>query len=177
MLTIFSGQDKQMITSLLHHEFWLSLEYLPMAEQVGATWLFPLFNSLHVLSVCFMLGALLMLDLRMAGLAARRYSIQQLSNDFLPWIWMSFVVALATGSALFITRASAHILNPAFQWKLALMLLAGINMLVFHWRCRKVPVLVNQAYAAPIWIKVSGISSLVLWLGATLAGRWMGHII
>src|SRR5690606_15212797 len=136
-LITFSGPGKHMIDWLLHHEFWLSLEYLPIAEQVGATWLFPLINSLHVLSVCFMLGALLMLDLRMAGLAATHYSIKQLGGDFLPWIWLSFIVAIATGAALFITRASAHILNPAFQWKMVLMMLAAINMLVFHWRSRK----------------------------------------
>lgn len=166
-----------MINALLQHEFWLSLEYLPVAEQVGATWLFPLINSLHVLSVCFMLGALLMLDLRMAGLAATKYSVKQLCSDFLPWIWISFVIATATGTALFITRASAHILNPAFQWKLMLMLLAAANMLVFHWRSGKMATVLTQVSGSPLWVKISGISSLMLWLGTTLAGRWMGHIV
>jgi hypothetical protein len=166
-----------MINAILQHEFWLSLEYLPIAEQIGATWLFPLFNSLHVLSVCFMLGALLMLDLRMAGIAAKRYTIKQLSSDFLPWIWAAFVLAIVSGTALFITRASAHILNPAFQWKVGLMLLAAINMAAFHWRTYKTPILLTQLSAVPVWIRVSGISSLILWAGATLAGRWMGHIV
>ena len=166
-----------MIHTLLHHEFWLSLEYLPIAEQIGATWLFPLINSFHVLSVCFMLGALLMLDLRMAGVAATRYSIQQMSSDFLPWIWISFILATLTGAGLFITRASAHVLNPAFQWKLFLMLAAAINMLVFHWRSVNTPTVLTQLSTVPYWIRLSGISSLILWLGATLAGRWMGHII
>ncbi|MDO8909071.1 MAG: hypothetical protein Q7W55_11315 [Pseudohongiella sp.] len=166
-----------MISSILNHEFWLSLEYLPIAEQIGATWLFPLFNSLHVLSVCFMLGALLMLDLRIAGVVARGYTIKQLSDDFLPWIWGAFVVAVATGTALFITRASAHILNAAFQWKLGLMLLAGINMVAFHFYSRNMPQFRARLSDLPIWIRVSGVSSLILWTGATLAGRWMGHIV
>ena len=158
-----------MLNSLLHHEFWLSLEYLPLAEQIGATWLFPLFNSLHVLSVCFMLGALLMLDLRIAGLSATHYSIMQLERDFLPLIWLAFVVAVLTGSALFITRASAHILNPAFQMKIVLMLIAGINMALFRWFSRSN----NQ----PRLVAASGLLSLLLWCGVMLAGRWMGHII
>lgn len=166
-----------MFDTLLHHEFWLSLEYLPIAEQVGATWLFPLFNSLHVLSVCFMLGALLMLDLRLTGVAAHHYSVSQMSRDFLPWIWLSFVVATLTGISLFITRASAHILNPAFQWKLALMGLAAMNMLVFHWRSKTAREFRQTDSAMPLWMKVSGLVSLLLWFGATLAGRWMGHII
>lgn len=158
-----------MLNSLLQHEFWLSLEYLPLAEQIGATWLFPLVNSLHVLSICFMLGALLMLDLRIAGLSATRYSIPQLEHDFLALIWMAFILAVLTGSALFITRASAHILNLAFQMKILLMLIAGINMALFHW--------FSRAGRHSRFVAASGLLSLLLWCGVMLAGRWMGHII
>lgn len=100
---------------MLQHEFWLNLEYTWLAEQIGATWLFPLFNSLHVVSITLMLGTLLMLDLRLTGIAARAYPYRVLSQDFLPWVWLAFVVAVVTGGGLFITRASAHVLNPAFQ--------------------------------------------------------------
>jgi hypothetical protein len=158
-----------MLNSLLQHEFWLSLEYLPVAEQIGATWLFPLINSLHVLSICFMLGALLMLDLRIAGLSAKHYGVAQLEHDFLPLIWIAFVVAVVTGAALFITRASAHILNPAFQMKIVLMLIAGINMALFHLCVRR--------GRWPRLVAASGLVSLALWCGVMLAGRWMGHII
>lgn len=158
-----------MLNSLLQHEFWLSLEYLPLAEQIGATWLFPLVNSLHVLSICFMLGALLMLDLRIAGLSATRYSIPQLERDFLTLIWVAFILAVLTGSALFITRASAHILNLAFQMKILLMLIAGINMALFHW--------FSRAGRHSRFVAASGLLSLLLWCGVMLAGRWMGHII
>ena len=134
---------------MLHSEFWLQIEYWPLSQHIGATWWFPLLNSLHVLSMALMLGGLLMLDLRSLG------------QDFLPWVWSAFIVAVITGLGLFITRASAHVLNPAFQWKVGLMLCAGINM-----------VLVGRL--PPRW---SGALSLLLWAGVVLAGRWMGHII
>ena len=167
-----------MIESLLHHEFWSSLEYLPIAEQIGATWLFPLINSLHVLGFCFMLGALLMLDLRVAGIVALRYSIAELNRDFLPLIWLSFVITVVTGIALFITRASAHVLNPAFQWKMILMLIAACNMLIFHWYYRQHQLnVVNNNRGLPARLALSGVISLIVWVGVTLAGRWMGHIV
>jgi hypothetical protein len=162
---------------MLHHEFWLGLEYLPIAEQIGATWLFPLVNSLHVLSVTLMLGALLMLDLRLAGLAARLYPISDLSRDFLPWIWTAFIIAVISGLGLFITRASAHVLNPAFQWKIVLMVCAGVNMLALHWLLKKLPADFGGAKTPPLWIRFSGVTSLLLWAGVMLGGRWMGHII
>jgi uncharacterized membrane protein len=168
-----------MLDAFLAHEFWLSLEYLPLAEQIGATWWFPLINSLHVLAISFMLGALLMLDLRIAGLAANRYSIEDLSKDFLPWIWISFVIACLTGTGLFITRASAHVLNPAFQWKMLLMALAALNMLVFHWRSLQYRRSKSHSdgVKVPAFLKWSGMLSLLIWAGVMLAGRWVGHIV
>jgi hypothetical protein len=162
---------------MLQHEFWLNLEYTWLAEQIGATWLFPLFNSLHVISITLMLGALLMLDLRLAGMAARVYPYQILSRDFMPWIWLAFLVALVTGAGLFITRASAHVLNPAFQWKMASMLLAGVNMLVFHYRRRQLAEGWDSSQPMPWAIRITGLASLLLWAGVMLGGRWMGHII
>lgn len=161
---------------MLQSEFWLNLEYLWLAEQIGATWLFPLFNSLHVLSITFMLGSLLMVDLRLCGLAARSYSLHLLSRDFLPWVWGAFVIAVVTGLGLFITRASAHVLNIAFQWKMILMLLAGLNMLVLHVALRRFPD-VQHAEVLPVSMRGAGILSLLLWVGVMLSGRWVGHII
>jgi hypothetical protein len=162
---------------MLQHEFWLSLEYLPLAEQIGATWLFPLFNSLHVLGATMMFGALLMLDLRLTGVAARTYPVRDMNQDFLPWIWVAFVVTVMTGAALFITRSSVHVLNPAFQWKVILILLAGINMLVLQWLCNRLPSGWDINAALPVWVRVCGVTSLLLWAGVMLGGRWMGHIV
>jgi len=162
---------------MLNHEFWLSLEYLSLAEEIGATWLFPLFNSLHVLSITLMLGALLMLDLRLAGFAAKVYPFSDLNRDFFPWIWTAFVIAVITGIALFITRASAHVLNPAFQWKMVLMLFAGLNMLALHWILRTMATGLRAGETPPLWVRLSGATSLLLWAGVMLGGRWMGHIV
>lgn len=158
---------------MLENEFWLRLEYLSLAEKIGASWLFPLLNSLHVLSVTLMLGLLLMLDLRVLGWAATRYPLDTVRRDFVPWIWAAFFIALVTGLGMFITRASAHVVNVAFQWKMLLMVLAGLNMAVLQWRLRNGVAQFNPGRA----LRVTGLASLLLWGGVMLAGRWMGHIV
>lgn len=158
---------------MLTHEFWLQLEYLPLAEGIGATWWFPLLNSLHVLSVTGMLGALLMLDLRVAGLAARDYSLVAIRQDFVPWVWATFFAAVVTGVGMFITRASAHVLNVAFQWKMLLMILAGANMWILHRSLRRL----GSSETLPMRLRLTGLASLLLWAGVMLGGRWMGHIL
>ncbi|MDO9317623.1 MAG: hypothetical protein Q7V56_05440 [Gammaproteobacteria bacterium] len=155
----------------------MSLEYLPLAQHIGATWWFPLIESLHVVSITLMLGAILMVDLRVLGLAATRYSVSTLSRELVPWSAVALGVASVTGIAMFITRASAHAVNPAFQIKMLLMVLAGINVAVFHliifrhnvdWDPR-----INTSVAA----RLVAASSIALWIGVMLAGRWVGHIV
>lgn len=158
---------------MLESEFWLQLEYTALAGEIGATWLFPLINSLHVLFFAVMLAALFWLDL---GLILNHWRVVPLKDSmksWLSWVWFTFVASVLTGAGLFITRASAHVLNPAFQWKIILMLLAGLNMLILHRSLRKLDSMSTPS-AGIAW--QAGLS-LVLWLGVVLSGRWIGHIV
>lgn len=159
------------------NEFWLWLEYLPIAGHIGATWWFPLMESLHVVSITLMLGAILMLDLRVLGLAANSYAVNRMSRELVPWSAAAFLVATLTGTAMFITRASAHVLNPAFQIKMLLILVAGINIAIFHFRIFRTIQQWDVAAMAPASARLVASASLLLWCGVMLAGRWVGHVI
>lgn len=159
------------------NEFFLSLEYLPLAQHIGATWWFPLIESLHVVSITLMLGAILMVDLRVLGLAATRYSVRTLSRELVPWSAVALGLASVTGIAMFITRASAHAVNPAFQIKMLLMVLAGINVAAFHLVVFRRNVDWNSQAVAPVAARLMAASSIALWIGVMLAGRWVGHIV
>lgn len=158
---------------MLESEFWLQLEYTALAGEIGATWLFPLINSLHVLFFAVMLAALFWLDLGLIMNYWRIVPVQETMKSGLPWVWASFTASVVTGVGLFITRASAHVLNPAFQWKVILMFLAGVNMLILHRSLRKLGS-GNVPGAGIAW--QAGLS-LVLWFGVVLSGRWIGHIV
>jgi hypothetical protein len=113
-------------------EVWTWLENLPLVARVGESWWFPLLESIHVLTATFVLGALLMVDLRLIGIAARQQSVTRISGELIPWSWGAFAVASITGVGMFTTRAGTYMENPAFQIKLALLALAGVNMAAFH---------------------------------------------
>lgn len=143
---------------------------------IGGTWWFPLLHSIHVLSVCLMLGLLLMVDLRLMGLAGRHYPVSRLSGEQLPWVVALFMVAVLTGLALFITRAANHVQNVAFQWKMLLLILAGINMLVFYRRIHRSIGDWGRQGRPPLLARAAGFLSLFFWIGVMLSGRWIGHI-
>ncbi len=159
------------------NEFFLRLEYLPLAQHIGATWWFPLIESLHVVSITFMFGAILMVDLRVLGLAAKHYPIRILSSELVPWSAAALVVASVTGVAMFITRASAHAANPAFQIKMLLMVLAGINVAVFHLAVFRRGTDWASEEFVPVVARLLAASSIAIWIGVMLAGRWIGHIV
>ncbi len=157
--------------------FWLAVENWPLSQVIAATNWFPLIETLHVIAVTLMVGSLLWVDLRLLGVAHRPQPISQLNRELLPWIWAAFGVATVTGLAMFITRASSHIDNPAFQWKLALLALAGINMALFHRLIARRIDTWDTDHWPPGSVRLFGASSLLIWSGVMLAGRWIGHIV
>ncbi len=143
--------------------------------RIGESWWYPLLESIHVIAIVLVVGSLLMLDLRLIGIAARSYSVRSLSKELVPWTWFAFVLSVVTGSGLFITRASHYIENPAFQIKLLLMALAGVNMVWFHFGVFR-NVAIWDKSTSPRSAKASAALSLLLWAGVVLAGRWVGHL-
>ena len=149
--------------------FWTWLEMRPLAMHIGESSWFPFLESMHVLSAVFVVGTVLMADLRLLGWSAQRYAVHVIAREVVPWTWGAFVIAAITGVALFSVRASAYVANPAFLAKVVLLGLAGVNMLALHFvALRDAGRRGLQAFA--------GACSLFVWTGVVLAGRWIGHL-
>src|SRR5690606_6584017 len=97
-----------------------------------STWMFPTFETLHVIALVTVLATIAVVDLRLVGLTSNKVAFSRLSMDMLPWTWIAFGVAAITGGLLFVSKASYYMVNPFFLVKLVLLALAGLNMLVFH---------------------------------------------
>ncbi len=148
---------------------WTWIETRPLAMYIGESTWFPFLESVHVLSAVFVVGTVLVADLRLLGWSARRHPVTVITREVVPWTWGAFVVAVVTGIALFSVRASAYVANPAFLAKAVLLLLAGLNMLALHF--------VALRDAAHVRLQqFAGACSLLVWIGVVLAGRWIGHL-
>lgn len=156
---------------------WIDVENWPISWEIGGTAWFPFLESIHVIAAAMVVGSILMVDLRLLGLAATRYPITTLSKELVPWSWGAFVVATITGLGMFITRAASHVVNPAFQWKVVLLVLAGANMAYFHFYVYRKIAKWDTTFTTSVQMKAIGSMSLFLWAGVMLAGRWVGHIV
>ncbi|MDG2276622.1 MAG: hypothetical protein P8L31_01585 [Pseudomonadales bacterium] len=147
--------------------FWEWLGNTELAFQIGATWLFPFVESLHVLFVVTLVGAILLADLRVLGRMALDEPLASYVRGYVHVAWFAFVPAVLTGLGLFISRPAGYADNIAFQIKIILLVLAGLNVWLYY-RSEKQQALIAQKLSAGL--------SLIFWLSAIFAGRWVGHI-
>lgn len=155
---------------------WTYLESRELAMHIGETAWFPLLESFHVVAATFLVGAIAMLDLRLLGFADRQHRVSRIASDVLPWTIAAAIVAVLTGIPLFTTRALHYAHNPAFQIKVALLVLALVNMAWFHLRTeRSISAWDNDA--TPVTAaRLAGLASMIVWAGVLLSGRWVGHL-
>jgi hypothetical protein len=157
-------------------DLWSALESWPLAAYIAESWWFPFLESIHVLTATFVVGSIVMVDLRLLGLAAREYPIGRITREVVPWTLGACAVSIGVGVALFMARAGHYAENVAFQVKMGLLLLAGINMAIFHLVTSRRMAEWDTPHATTTSAKIAGASSLLLWVGVMLAGRWIGHL-
>jgi hypothetical protein len=136
--------------------------------------LFPFIESVHVLSICLVVGSILAVDLRLLGLASIRRSVSRVTHGILPLTWCAFVVAVASGGLLFISNATKYLGNGFFIAKLFLIGAAGLNMVIFHAISAKdLPRWENET-RLPLPARLAGGLSILLWVAVVACGRWVG---
>jgi hypothetical protein len=136
--------------------------------------LFPLIESVHVLSICLVVGSILAVDLRLLGLASIHRPASRVISGILPVTWSAFAIAVASGSLLFISNATEYLGNGYFVAKIFLICMAGLNMALFHGiTARRLPRWENDA-APPLPARLAGGLSILLWVSVITCGRWIG---
>lgn len=139
-------------------------------------WLFPLFETAHLFGIILLVGATSALDLRLIGLTMKEQPVSRTAARLLPWAWVGLVVQVATGFCLFASEATRCFENPAFRIKMLMLLLAGLNALIFHQTIYRHVASWDQASVTPAGAKLAGCCSILLWFGIVAAGRWIAFL-
>jgi hypothetical protein len=126
-------------------------------------------EPLHVLSVCFVVGTIFFVDVRLMGFFGGT-SIRR-AERILPYTWWAFLLAVISGTIFFMQQPSRYIHNEAFQIKFLLLALAGINLLVFHYGIWRSIGVWDDGRPTPGAAKTAGVISAVLWIAILFYGR------
>jgi hypothetical protein len=139
--------------------------------------LFPTFESIHVLAITLVLGSIAVVDLRLLGITSRNRPVTKLIREVLPVTWTAFAIAVITGGTLFASNALEYAHNFPFRMKMLLMLLAGLNMVVFHFVTYRSIGQWDDAARPPRSARLAGGLSMAMWLAIVAFGRWIGFTI
>jgi hypothetical protein len=155
---------------------WLDwLQRTSLAVQIrDSLFAFPLIESAHVIGLTLVFGTIVIVDLRLLGVASTHRSFQRLASDIFKWTWGAFALTALTGMLMFITNATVYFHNVYFRAKVVLLALAAINILVFELTARRTVHRWDQSPSAPAVGKIVATLSLVIWVAVIFVGRMIG---
>jgi hypothetical protein len=156
-------------------EFLEWLQSTAIANAIKTSiWMYPAFETAHYIGLSFLVGGIMLIDLRVLGVA-RSLPLKQIVG-LLPWVWVGFIINATTGSLLFIYGATTFGTNRAFWLKMTFMVLAGLNALAFQLAATRSKHDWIETGQPPLVAKTFATLSFALWLCVVTTGRWMAYV-
>ncbi len=136
-------------------------------------WVVPAVQTVHILAIAAVMSSILMINLRLLGIAGTDQTVARVSSRFGPVVWWSLPLLLVTGATLIIGEPARSLANDFFQLKMFL-LVSVIALTVYFQR----PLKTNPAFwdARSGALRVIAVLSLILWSGIIFAGRWIAYL-
>ena len=133
---------------------WEALQHAGWVSTLATSrWIYGLVSVIHHSAVLFSIGTIVLLDLRILGVANRNHAVSAVAEQLRPWAWIGCGAAVISGFLLFASQAAAYVAATPFRVKMFIILLAVIAALA-----------AERSHA-----KLLALISIVLWLGALLA--------
>ncbi len=146
---------------------WCEATALGLAVR-ESVWLFPAIEAVHLLGLCLLGGALLVVDLRMVGAGLTRTPVALLARQARPWLAAGVITMLASGLLLFLSEAIKCYYSQAFWVKITTLPLA----LLFTFVVRERVAAASHVAGTPV--AATGALSMALWVIVAAGGRWIG---
>jgi len=127
-------------------------------------WLYGIVSVVHYSAVFFCVGTIVLLDLRILGVAERHQALAPLGQQLRPWTWIGFGSAVVSGFLLFATEAGDFAAATPFRVKMLTIVLAVISALVIEWSVPRW----DRAPVMPVTARLAALISIGLWLAAML---------
>ena len=144
---------------------WEALQHTGWVTTLATSrWLYGLVSVVHYSAVFFCVGTIVLLDLRILGVASRNQTPSVLAEQLRLWTWIGLAAVAVSGFLLFATEAGSFATATPFRLKIAVVVLAVVSALATEWNLPRW----DRAPAMPVTAKVVALISILLWLGAML---------
>jgi hypothetical protein len=155
--------------SLLEFCRWLQYSG-PLHAMRDSPIFFPVIATIHLMGLALIGGAVLVVDLRMLGLALQGQPVATLAQDAERWLLRGLAVMITTGILLFMCFATKYYYLTFFWVKMG----ALVAVIIFTWSVRRRVAMASDADVRPVWRKLVAVVSLLLWTTVAVGGRYIG---
>jgi hypothetical protein len=135
----------------------------------------PIVQTVHILSVAAIMGSIVLIDLKVLGLALPSQSTSELVRRLMPWTWWALPSLALSGLVFVLAQPHRYALNPVFGLKFAMLVPAAILAAVFQRTIARDPVSWEAGRGRRLAMKAVAALSLLLWVGVVMAGRWIAY--
>jgi len=140
-----------------------------------SSWGHPIIETAHVATTVVFAGLVIIMDLRLVGLAFTDAPVADIQRRLFPWQMAGLVPSMATGLLLCCVDPLRYYGNVMFRVKLALLAVAGINALAFHWTTYRTAGRWDEDPNGTATARRAGAVSLLLWFSVIVSGRLIAY--
>jgi hypothetical protein len=167
-----------------HFLVWLQTEFMKGSGNYPETWSEKLLGSLnfwglmegtHLLFLMLFAGTIFIVDARLLGVTFKRTPVSVVSDRILPLTVFGFAAMILTGLVVFYAKPLVYYHNVWFRLKMVFLVLALLNILVFHGRVQKNQAAWDALPVPPGSARLSAILSITSWILIITMGRFIAY--
>jgi hypothetical protein len=148
-----------------------ALEHSDLGDAARSTgWLYPLANLVHVLGAALLVGSIATFDVQVLR---RARDVRAVYAAAIAIAVTGFLLQILSGPVLLSADASAVVRNPAFVFKMAMLVVGVANVVAFHWCFSKA---IRKGEPLPPPARVLAAVSLASWVLVLFAGRAIAYL-
>lgn len=136
---------------------------------------YPILLTAHVVSMCLFSGLIAYWDFRLVGATLKGVPVSSIPKSLFPWALTGFAISVITGGLLFYSQPMRYFGNFYFWLKSGMLVLAGLNILVFHTSVYRSVAEWDTDVRVPRAARIAGLVSLVLFAGIVVTGRLIAY--
>ena len=133
-------------------------------------------QSVHILAIAIVMSSVVVVDLRLMGLMGHSQSITGMTRRFIPWVWWALAALLLSGVVLITAEPRRDLLNPVFQAKMVLVVVAIAVTVVFQETVRRNVEFWDLSPSRRTGAWVTAVASLLVWTAIVGCGRWIAYV-
>jgi hypothetical protein len=160
--------------SLLSICQWLQNESIGTSIR-ESVWTFPLIETVHLLALAFSVGIIVLVDLRLIGVAMKNQPVTEVFGRLQPMAVKGFAINVVSGLLLFWSEPLKCYNSWFFRAKLVMLFILGVNAILFSASTYKTVASWDKAALTPVAARIAGWVSLIFWAGVIVAGRAIAY--